>query len=108
MLNTSAAAIDLIKKQQGLSLEKYRDDNGIEIIGYGHVIQHGENFHGLITPEEAERLLYNDIQIYEALLRGDTTRSITQHQHDTLVLLMFSFADKPRAAKAIAQAVVRV
>ena len=28
-LNISYAAIDLIKKHQGLSLEKYRDENGL-------------------------------------------------------------------------------
>lgn len=37
-LNISYAAIDLIKKHQGLSLEKYRDENGLWVIGYGHAI----------------------------------------------------------------------
>ena len=37
-MQISSAAIALIKKQQGLSLEKYRDEKGIWVIGYGHVI----------------------------------------------------------------------
>lgn len=42
MLKLSSAAVELIKKQQGLSLEKYRDEHGTEVIGYGHVIQQWE------------------------------------------------------------------
>ena len=38
-MQISSAAIALIKKQQGLSLEKYRDEKGIWVIGYGHVIR---------------------------------------------------------------------
>lgn len=32
-LKISSAAIALIKKHQGLSLEKYRDENGLWVIG---------------------------------------------------------------------------
>ena len=32
-MQISSAAIALIKKQQGLSLEKYRDEKGIWVIG---------------------------------------------------------------------------
>ena len=38
LLNTSSAGIEFIKKHQGLSLEKYRDESGLWIIGYGHII----------------------------------------------------------------------
>lgn len=37
-LKISSAAIALIKKHQGLSLEKYRDEKGLWVIGYGHVL----------------------------------------------------------------------
>ncbi|ENB7665606.1 lysozyme [Enterobacter cloacae] len=108
MLKLSSAAVELIKKQQGLSLEKYRDEHGTEVIGYGHVIQQWEKFHGLITVAEAERLLDNDIQIYETLIQENIVQPLTQHQHDALVLLMFSFSDTPCPINAIAQAVSRV
>ena len=45
-LKISSAAIALIKKHQGLSLEKYRDEKGLWVIGYGHVIRDQEHFHG--------------------------------------------------------------
>jgi GH24 family phage-related lysozyme (muramidase) len=47
-LKISSAAIALIKKHQGLSLEKYRDENGLWVIGYGHVIHEEDNFHGAL------------------------------------------------------------
>lgn len=108
MLKTSSAAVALIKKQQGLSLEKYRDENGIGVIGYGHVILHWESVRGLISSEEAERLLNNDIQIYETLIQENIPQPLTQHQHDALVLFMFNFGPSSCPVKAVAQAVSRV
>jgi hypothetical protein len=37
------------KKHQGLSLEKYRDENGLWVIGYGHVIRDQDIFTALHT-----------------------------------------------------------
>lgn len=93
-MQISSAAIALIKKQQGLSLEKYRDEKGIWVIGYGHVIRQWEKFNGLITPTEAENLLCNDIQLCEALLREMNKRPLTQQQHDALILTLFSFGEE--------------
>ena len=40
-LKISSAAIALIKKHQGLSLEKYRDEKGLWVIGYGRYPRSG-------------------------------------------------------------------
>ena len=106
-LNISYAAIDLIKKHQGLSLEKYRDENGLWVIGYGHAIHEEDNFHGGITPLQAECLLQEDIQLCERLLRENITRPLTQQQHDALVVLIFSFAETPSRLNALYQAIAR-
>lgn len=95
------------KKNQGLSLEKYRDINGIWVIGYGHVIHPQEDFRRIITPIEAEYLLHGDLQLCEALLRENVTFPLTQQQHDALILMIFSFGEIP-LAKALLQAVERV
>lgn len=87
-LKISSAAIALIKKHQGLSLEKYRDEKGLWVIGYGHVIRDQEHFHGPVTPLEAETLLREDIRLCEALLRENMTRPLTQQQHDALVMII--------------------
>ena len=107
-LKISSAAIALIKKHQGLSLEKYRDEHGLWVIGYGHVIRDREQFHGPVTPLEADALLHEDIRLCEALLRENVTRPLTQQQHDTLVMMMFSFGEIPSLPEAIFQAVARV
>lgn len=106
-MQISSAAIALIKKQQGLSLEKYRDEKGIWVIGYGHVIRQWEKFNGLITPTEAENLLCNDIQLCEALLREMNKRPLTQQQHDALILTLFSFGEESPLPEKILQAVAR-
>ena len=107
-MQISSAAIALIKKQQGLSLAKYRDEKGIWVIGYGHVIRQWEKFNGLITPAEAEYLLFNDIQLCETLLREMNTSPLTQQQHDALVMMIFSFGEITSLPNALFQAVARV
>lgn len=102
-LNISSAAIELIKKHQGLSLEKYRDEKGVWVIGYGHVIRERENFHGLITPLQAEYLLHEDIQLCETLLREKCIHPLTQQQHDALVLMILSFGVTSSLPKALLQ-----
>ncbi|CAD5359654.1 MULTISPECIES: lysozyme [Enterobacter] len=107
-LQISLAAVELIKKQQGLSLEKYRDAQGVWVIGYGHVIRAWERFDIIITPDDADMLLENDLRICEALLRENITRPLTQRQHDTLVAWIFSLGDTPLSETALHQAVMRV
>ncbi|TXT99849.1 lysozyme [Enterobacter hormaechei] len=107
-LQTSSAAIALIKKQQGLSLEKYRDEKGLWVIGYGHVIRRGEQFNGLITPAEAEYLLFDDIHLCETLLLETIGHPLPQQQHDALVLTLFSFRNEFPLPEKILQAVARV
>ena len=78
------------------------------VIGYGHVIRQWEKFNGLITPAEAEYLLFNDIQLCETLLREMNTRPLTQQQHDALILTLFSFGAESPLPEKILQAVARV
>lgn len=107
-LTISSAAISLIKKNQGLSLEKYRDENGLWVIGYGHTLRQWEAYPRLITPDEAEYLLHGDLKLCETLLRENITQPLTQQQHDALVLIIFSFGEMSALTKALLQAVERV
>ena len=108
MLKISSAAIALIKKQQGLSQEKYRDERGVWVIGYGHVIREGEIFRGLITPAQAEHLLHDDIQFCEALIGENFPQPLTQQQYDSLVSTIFSFGGISRLPPELLQAIARV
>jgi Phage-related lysozyme (muraminidase) len=107
-LKISYSAIELLKKQQGLSLEKYRDEKGLWVIGYGHVIRPWENFSSLITPLAAEIMLQNDLQIWEALLRENIKQTLTQQQHDTLISLLYSLDDISVLKTTVFQAIIRV
>lgn len=107
-LKISSAAIALIKRHQGLSLEKYRDENGLWVIGYGHEIREREKFRGLITPLQAEYLLQEDIQQCETLLREMCTGPLTQQQHDALVMMIFISEEVPLPKKVNFQAIARV
>lgn len=107
-LKISSSAIELLKKQQGLSLEKYKDEKGLWVIGYGHVIRPWEKFSGLITPVEAEIMLQNDLQIWEALLRENINQPLTQQQHDTLISLLYSLDDISVLKTTVVQAIMRV
>ena len=89
-------------------IEKYRDENGLWVIGSGHANHEEDNFHGGITPLQAECLLQEDIQLCERLLRENITRPLTQQQHDALVVLIFSFAETPSRLNALYQAIARV
>ena len=52
----SPQGLEFIKRFQGLSLEKYRDAEGLWVIGYGHLIREGERFDGCLTHAQAEML----------------------------------------------------
>ncbi|MCV2534492.1 glycoside hydrolase family protein [Enterobacter wuhouensis] len=107
-LKISSSAITLIKKQQGLSLEKYCDNKGLWVIGYGHVIREWEHFPKLITPLQAEYLLFDDLELCETLLRENGTRPLTPQQHDTVVMLIFGAGDISSLSHEILQAITRV
>lgn len=52
----SLQGLEFIKRAQGLSLVPYRDENGLRVIGYGHVSQR-----------------FRDVQPLHARGRGDLT-----------------------------------
>jgi len=52
----------LIKKHEGLKLHSYRDTEGKLSIGYGHNLDaHGDRDPGVITIDQAEKYLNDDI-----------------------------------------------
>jgi GH24 family phage-related lysozyme (muramidase) len=106
-LKISSSGIELIKHYQGLSLEKYCDESGLWIIGFGHVIGPKETTAAFITLVQAEQLLFDDIQQCEDVLRENITRPLTQEKHDALVSLIFSCGVKDCLNTGIIQEVAR-
>ncbi|WP_368544132.1 lysozyme [Enterobacter soli] len=90
LLKISPTGIALIKYFQGLSLEKYRDESGLWVIGFGHIISQPDISPRIITSAQAERLLHDDIFQCEAFLRKIIPTALPQEKHDALVSLIFS------------------
>ncbi|HDR2891584.1 TPA: lysozyme [Enterobacter asburiae] len=106
-LKISSSGIELIKHYQGLSLEKYCDESGLWIIGFGHVIGPKETTAAFITLAQAEQLLFDDIQKCEDVLRKNIARPLTQEKHDALVSLIFSCGIEDCLNTGIIQEVAR-
>ncbi len=89
-MNVSERGLDLIRQYEGCRLKAYRDIVGVLTIGYGSTGAHVQE--GMeITPEEADRLLREDIQHAERcvtrLLAG---LAVTQGQYDAMVSFAFN------------------
>ena len=82
-------AVELIKREEGLRLEAYRDSAGIFTVGFGHV---GPDVHeGLvITEAKAVALLATDIAWAEDTVRRNVRVTLTTEQRAALVSLTFN------------------
>jgi lysozyme len=88
-MKTSQEGIDLIKRWEGLSRERYLDVAGIPTIGYGHVIKEGEKL-TKITGQKAEELLKADLSWAERSVREVVKVPLAQNQFDALVSFHFN------------------
>lgn len=95
MVKTSKAAIDLIKRSEGLYLDAYLCPAGVPTIGYGHTA--GVHLGQRITAPFADVLLAQDVEAVERDLALMLHVPVTQGQWDALVSLCFNLAGGPRA-----------
>lgn len=86
-MKTSKAGIELIKKYEGLRLASYVDSSGVWTIGYGHTgdVKMGD----VITKEEAERLLIQDLSVAENEINRYGL-NLCQNQFDALVSFVYN------------------
>ena len=84
------ACIAFIKQGQGLSLEKYQDERGVWVIGYGHEITVGETFTSQISVAQAETLLLMDLYACEELIQAKLPQLNDLFQLEALIAWMFS------------------
>lgn len=84
----SSEAIALVKHFEGCFLEAYRDPVGVVTIGYGHTthVRRGMS----ITPQEAEDLLMEDLDIAAADVRHDLKVPLNDNEFGALVSLAFN------------------
>lgn len=85
----NAAGIKLIKAFEGCKLKAYRDIVGVLTIGYGHT--GADVFEGqVITQEEAERLLRDDLEAFEVGVARLVKVSLTENQFAALVSFAYN------------------
>jgi len=82
-MRTSQKGIDLIKKFEGCKLKAYKCPGGVLTIGYGHTskVYKGQ----IITQEEAELFLREDLIVYENCIKKYVEVNLTQNEFDALV-----------------------
>ena len=87
-LKTSRIGIDLIKSFEGLRLEPYYCTGNVLTIGYGHTKTVRPNMK--ITKEQAERLLQDDLVIFEQAVIRNVKVCLEQCEFDALVSFCFN------------------
>lgn len=87
-MRTSQKGIDLIKKFEGCRLEAYKCPAGIWTIGYGHTkgVKDGQ----IITQEQAEEFLREDLRIFEQAVESCVKVPLSQNQFDALVSFCYN------------------
>lgn len=93
-MTASNSLIDFIKVHEGYSSTAYTGaDVQNRTIGYGHVIQQGENYTNL-TQMQATSLLKNDLSSSVASVNKEFAgTSLTQNQFDSLVSFAYNLGD---------------
>ena len=87
-MNTSEKGKNLIKNYEGLRLKAYRCPSNKLTIGYGHTANVKEN--DVITKEQAENYLTQDLKRFENAVNRLVKVSLTQNQFDALVSFAFN------------------
>lgn len=86
-MKTSNKGIELIKRHEGFRANAYKCPAGVWTIGYGHT--RGVNNGDVITKEQGERLLRQDLQEAEQAVNSQGL-VLNQNQFDALVSFVFN------------------
>ena len=87
-MNISQDGINFIKRWEGLRLNAYRCPAMVWTIGYGHTKTARRGMR--ITEPEAERLLRQDVKVYEYSVQKLVKVTLNQNQYDALVSFCFN------------------
>ncbi len=85
---TSVGRTELIRAFEGLELKAYKCPAGVLTIGYGHTKTVTAGM--VITEEEAEALLREDLLWVEETINNKVTTPLTQSQYDALASFIYN------------------
>lgn len=91
-MKITSEVLDLIKRYEGLILNAYKDPAGVYTIGYGHTkgVYKGQ----IITKEQAEALLIEDIAAFERHVdKYDKIYHFNKNQYSALVSFAFNIGN---------------
>ncbi|ASX26125.1 lysozyme [Candidatus Williamhamiltonella defendens] len=98
-MHISEKGLVLIKRYEGLRLKAYQCSAGRWTIGYGHT--HNIRAGDVITQQQAEAFLREDIAQVMALLNTQIKVPLTQNQCDALCSLVFNIGATAFAASTL-------
>ena len=81
----SPSGLDFIARHEGYRDQVYNDCAGYPTIGYGHLIEAGEDFSEGITQDQASELLAKDTQTAVNAVNSKVTANLSQAQFDAVV-----------------------
>ena len=87
-MKTGTKGIELIKYFEGCELEAYKCAAGGWTIGYGHI--KGVTPESVITQEQAEQMLGEELNEYESYINDMVTTPLSQNQFDALVSWVYN------------------
>jgi lysozyme len=85
--NTNHTAVQIIKEEEQLRLEAY-ELGGLWLIGYGHLMLDGEK--DVITEEEAEHFLREDLKWCEGAIERYVTVPVTLNEFSAIVAFCYN------------------
>lgn len=97
-MKTGDTGLNLIKAYEGLRLSAQSEplpgstSDRVWTVGYGHKTTASQGM--TVTEREATRLLHNDIQPIEDLIRNTVRCPLNQNEHDALVSLIFNVGEQ--------------
>ncbi len=87
VFNTNHTAVQIIKEEETLQLEAY-ELGGLWLIGYGHLMLEGEK--DVITEEEADAFLVEDLHWCEGAIERYVTIPITLNEFSAMVAFCYN------------------
>jgi lysozyme len=90
-MKTSEDGLSIIKKFEGLRLSAYQDSVGVWTIGYGSI--HGVHPGMVITIDQADQMLRNEITTTESYVSTVVKQTISQRMFDALVSFTYNVGE---------------
>lgn len=87
-MKISEKGLELLKHYEGCELTAYRCSANVLTIGYGHTKGVTEDM--VITQEEADQMLHDEMPEYEGYINDKVTVELNQDQFDAMVCWVYN------------------